>query len=380
MAAPSASGMHSGWLKKESEAKPGSLAKRWVVLDADLKLCCYKDTACDDLRCTVSCDGPGVRVSIVNGSYIQIDACVQNSQPLSSVTLKAETAAIALEWAMRLSPLVLKGSINGSQPHARSRRRSRHSSTAASTAVFTAVSMEAPTAVSTYSAFSAVSGHSPASSEDTYSRQPSHPGMQCEKVQTADDQHRELQVQVTEASPTSFPPPPVVPGSLAAPSPGKAGRSRRSRKPHRTNLTEVSLGGVSSGGTHRVRREGRRTGEQATAAGSPVLVAEVTARAAAHQVTAAGAAATAAAAAAAAAAHLAHVGHQHWTASGGGLLICTSPFPPNAVRTAGRHPAKAYLRRIGPVRLSTPPTASGLARRRCCRPPRNNGRWREARR
>ena len=66
-----------------------------------------------------------------------------------------------------------------------------------------------------------------------------------------------------------------------------------------------------------------------------------------------------------------HVGHQHWTASGGGLLICTSPLPPNAMRTTGRHPAKAYLRRTGPVRLSTPPTASGLARRRCCRAPRN---------
>ena len=31
--------MRSGWLKKGSEAmKPGSLAKRWAVLDADLQL------------------------------------------------------------------------------------------------------------------------------------------------------------------------------------------------------------------------------------------------------------------------------------------------------------------------------------------------------
>ena len=115
-AAASASVMRSGWLKKESEAKPGSLAKRWVVLDADLQLLCYKDTACDDLRCTIRCDGPGVRVSIVNGSYIQIDACVQNGQPLSSVTLKAETAAIALEWATRLSPLVLSDDYAHTQP------------------------------------------------------------------------------------------------------------------------------------------------------------------------------------------------------------------------------------------------------------------------
>ena len=253
-AAASASVMRSGWLKKESEAKPGSLAKRWVVLDADLQLCCYKDTACDDLRCTVRCDGPEVRVSIVNGSYIQIDACVQNGQPLSSVTLKAETAAIALEWATRLSPLVLSGdypngSIEETQPHARSRRRSRQPSTVASIAASTA-------AASTYSAFSEAPEHSPAG----------------------------------------------VPGSPAAPSPGKAGRSRRSRKPHRSNPSEVSLGGVSSGGTHRVRREGRRADEQATAAGGPVLVANVTARAAAHQVTAAAAATTTAATAATAAA------------------------------------------------------------------------------
>ena len=178
--------MRSGWLKKESETKPGSLAKRWVVLDADLQLCCYKDTACDDLRCTVRCDGPEVRVSIVNGSYIQIDACVQNGQPLSSVTLKAETAAIALEWATRLSPLVLSGdyartqpngSIEESQPHARSRRRSRQPSTVASIA--------ASTAASTYSAFSEAPEHSPAGEEDTHRRQPSNPGMRCEKVPTA---------------------------------------------------------------------------------------------------------------------------------------------------------------------------------------------------
>ena len=285
----------SGWLKKESETKPGSLAKRWVVLEAGHQLFFYKDTACDDLRCMIRLDYPGVLVSIVNGSYIQIDACVQNGQPLSSVTLKAETAAIAFEWATRLSPIALSddhakpqpdGSIEESHPNVRSRRKSRHLRT----------NDTVDTSECGHAVYSEVSVHSPLREEDTHRRQRSvvrpalpHPGPKREKLQTTTaDRAREVQVQITEASPTSFPSPTIIPGSLAAPSPAevvvhKAGRSRKSRKPHRTEPSEGHLGGVSSGRKHRGGKEGRCAGEQVTAAGSPVLVADITVRGEAHK-------------------------------------------------------------------------------------------------
>ena len=108
--------MHAGWLKKESATQAGSFAKRWVVLDAECGLFCYKDSGLKfapdgsgivggDCKNSFEIDGGAVRVGVL-GPCIRVEACRERGTPTTvNVVFKADSDDDARTWATKIASM-----------------------------------------------------------------------------------------------------------------------------------------------------------------------------------------------------------------------------------------------------------------------------------